>query len=215
MNDDWRVEVDVARRGGLQHLRDSVHERGIAREAGRDLADRVKITVDDDRLFAYAETEDDARAAERRLLELAAEHGLQASATVARWHPEEERWEPAGVPLPSTPEEHAAERAALEARQAAETDERGYAMWEVRLELPDNDRAAAVAARLESEGLAVVCRSHHVVVGVKTEDDARSLAERLRAEVPDALSVTAEGSAAVAMDEVDPLTLLSGRWRRT
>jgi len=215
MNDDWRVEVDVARRGGLQHLRDSMHERGIAREAGRDLADRVKITVDDDRLFAYAETEDDARAAERRLLELAAEHGLQASATVARWHPEEERWEPAGVPLPSTPEEHAAERAALEARQAAETDERGYAMWEVRLALPDNERAAAVAARLESEGLAVVCRSHHVVVGVKTEDDARSLAERLRAEVPDALSVTAEGSAAVAMDEVDPLTLLSGRWRRT
>src|SRR6187200_2364751 len=135
MNDDWRVEVDVARRGGLQHLRDSMHERGIAREAGRDLADRVKITVDDDRLFAYAETEDDARAAERRLLELAAEHGLQASATVARWHPEEERWEPAGVPLPSTPEEHAAEHAALEARQAAETDERGYAMWEVRLEL--------------------------------------------------------------------------------
>ena len=155
MNDDWRVEVDVARRGGLQHLRDSMHERGIAREAGRDLADRVKITVDDDRLFAYAETEDDARAAERRLLELAAEHGLHASATVARWHPEEERWEPADVPLPSTPEEHAAERAALEARQAAETDERGYAMWEVRLELPDNDRAAAVAARLDRKAMAV------------------------------------------------------------
>lgn len=216
MNDDWRVEVDVPHRGGLQHLRDGMRERGIAREAGRELADRVKVTVDEDRLFAYGETEADVKAAGQRLLELAAEHDLEATATVARWHPEEERWEPAEVPLPSTPAEHAAERAALEAQQAAETDERGYAMWEVRLELPDHDQAEAVTARLEAEGLAAVCRSHHVVVGLRTEDDARSLAERLRVETPDALSVTAEGSAAVAMDEVvDPLTRLSGRWRRT
>jgi hypothetical protein len=208
MGDDWRVQVEIEDHSG-------VRERRVAQDARERLGSATRISVDPGCLFAYADTEAQAREAEEVLRELTAAHALHARTTVARWHPEEERWEPADVPLPSTPEEHAAERAALEARQAAETDERGYAMWEVRLELPDDDRAAAVAAQLESEGLAVVSRSHHVVVGVKTEDDARSLAERLRAEVPDALSVTAEGSAAVAMDEVDPFTLLSGRWRRT
>jgi hypothetical protein len=60
----------------------------------------------------------------------------------------------------------------------------------------------------------VVCRSNHTVVAAATEDDAKALAERLRREVPSAASVTAEGSAAVAMDALDPLSVITGRWRR-
>jgi hypothetical protein len=54
-----------------------------------------------------------------------------------------------------------------------------------------------------------------VVIATATEADGRALADRMRAEVPEALSVTAEGSAAVAMDELNPLTVITGRWRRT
>jgi hypothetical protein len=92
VSDDWRVELDVAEHGGLQHLLDGVREHKLARAARERLGDRVTVTVDDDRLFAYTEAEPQAHEAERVLRELAADRGLEVRATVARWHPVEERW---------------------------------------------------------------------------------------------------------------------------
>jgi len=215
MSDDWRVEIDVAGHGGVRHLMDRARERAVAKEAREALGDGIVITVDDDRLYAYAETEARVREAEERLRSLAGDHDLEVTATIARWHPVEQRWEPLGSALPSSDAERDAEHQALESRQAAEAAERGYAEWEVRVELTDHDAAQALATRLESEGLAVVCRSSHTVIAVATEDDAQALAERMRSEVPSAVSVTAEGSAAVAMDALDPLSVITGRWRRT
>jgi hypothetical protein len=215
MSDDWRVELDIEEHGGLHRLAERRHERSVAREARDRLGDDVVITVDDDRMYAYAQTEARAREAEQRLQELAAEHGLQARATVARWHPEEQRWEPLDAPLPRTPAEHEAERETLEAEQRGEAAERGYAEWEVRIELRDHNAATALAERLKSEGLTVVSRGEVVVIAAATEDDANALAERMRTEAPDAVRVTAEGSAAVAMDALNPFTVITGRWRRT
>jgi hypothetical protein len=214
MSDDWRVEVDVEEHGGLRHLLDSVREHKIAREARERLGGGVTVTVDDDRLFAYAQDEAQAHEAERILGELAAARGLQTHVAVAHWHPEEQRWEPVGEPLPRTAAEHDAERRVRDADQASEAAQRGYAEWEVRVELPDHDAASALSARLQSQGLAVVCRSRFVVVAAASEDEARGLADRIASEAPDALHVTAEGSAAVAMDELNPFTVVSGRWRR-
>jgi hypothetical protein len=214
MSDDWRVEIDVEEHGGLRHLLDSVRDHKMAREARERLRGGVTVTVDDDRLFAYAPTEAQAHEAQRILCQLAAERGLKARAAVARWHPEEQRWEPIGQPLPQTAAEHEAERGARDADQAREAGERGYAEWEVRIELADHDVASVLSARLESEGMAVVCRSRVVIVVVSSQDEAAALADRIRAEAPGALRVTAEGSAAVAMDELNPFTVISGRWRR-
>jgi hypothetical protein len=100
---------------------------------------------------------------------------LRATATVARWHPEAERWEPADVALPA---------------------------------------AEALTARLQVDGMTVVRRSRFVVVAAATEDDAAVLADRIRTEAEDARSVTAEGSAAVAMDELSPFAALSNLLRR-
>jgi hypothetical protein len=47
-----------------------------------------------------------------------------------------------------------------------------------------------------------------------SDDEATALADRIRAAAPGALRVSAEGSAAVAMDELNPFTVVSGRWRR-
>jgi hypothetical protein len=214
VSDDWRVELDVEEHGGLHHLLDSVREHKMAREARERLGGRVMVTVDDDRLFAYTDAEPQAHEAERVLRELANDRGLEVRATVARWHPEEQRWEPVGKPLPTTAEEHDAERAARDAQQEAEAAERGYAEWEVRVELTDHDAAAALAARLEAEGMSVVRRSRYVVVASANQDEARALADRIRERARGALHVTAEGSAAVAMDELNPFTVVSGRWRR-
>lgn len=213
MGDDWRVEVDVEEHGGLSHLLDGAREHRVARQTRERLSGRAVVTVDEGRLFAYTEGEPQAREAERILCELAAERGLGARATVSRWHPVEQRWEPVGDALPRTAAEHAAERATRDAEQAADAAERGYAEWEVRVELADHDEAAALAARLTSEGMSVVCRSRYVVVAASSEDEATSLADRVRTKAPGARRVVAEGSAAVAMDELNPFSVITGRWR--
>jgi hypothetical protein len=215
VGDDWRVELDVAEHGGLQHLLDGVREHKVTRAARDRLGDRMKVTVDDDRLFVYTETEPQAHEAERVLRELAADRALEVRATVARWHPVAQRWEPLGDALPTTTAERGAERKVRDAQQEAEAAQRGYAEWEVRVELPDHEAAAALGERLELEGMSVVCRSRYVVLAAANQDEAGALADRIREEAPGALSVTAEGSAAVAMDELNPFTVVAGRWRRT
>ena len=72
----------MAEHGGLQHLLDSVREHKVARAARERLGERVTVTVDDDRLFAYTEAEPQAHEAERVLRELAADRGLEVRATV-------------------------------------------------------------------------------------------------------------------------------------
>ena len=78
-----------------------------------------------------------------------------------------------------------------------------------------DDAARALAARLQSTGLTVVQRGRLVVVATPTEHEANALAERLRGEAPEAASITAEGSAAAAMDELDPLSAATRLRRRT
>jgi hypothetical protein len=212
-DDDWRVELDVPEHHGLL---DTVREHRLVKEARQRLGDDVVVTMDDDRLYAYAGSQELAREIERRLQELAAARKLeQASVTVTRWHPEEQRWEPLSDPLPSSSTEHDAERKARDAAQEAEARQRGYPEWEVRIEMAEHDAAQDVERRLKSQGMSVVCRARVVVVGCASEDDANALAQRLQGEIPEAQRITAEGSAAVAMDEINPLSVITGRWRRT
>jgi hypothetical protein len=212
-DDDWRVELDVPEHHGVL---DTVREHRLVKEARQRLGDDVVVTMDDDRLYAYAGSEELAREIERRLQELAAARKLEhARVTVARWHPEEQRWEPLSDALPASPAEHDAERRARDAQQETEAKERGYPEWEVRIELADHDAAQDVERRLRTQGMSVVCRARVVVVACASEDDARALAQRLRGEIPEAQRIAAEGSAAVAMDEINPLSVITGRWRRT
>lgn len=213
MDDDFRVELDVPEHHGLF---DGVREHRLAKEARQRLGEDIVVTMDDNRLYAYAGSEEQAREIEQRLHELAAARKLDASQiTVTRWHPEEQRWEPLSDALPTTAAEHDAERRARDAQQEAEAKEQGYPEWEVRLEFADHDAAEAAAGRLTSAGLTNVRRSRYVVVGCASDDDAQALAKRLEGEVPEAEKITAEGSAAVAMDEINPLSVITGRWRRT
>ena len=97
---DWRVELDVEDHAALHRALDRLRERGVAREARHRLGTGVDISVDAERIFAYAPTLEQAQEAAHILGELAQGHHLTFHATISQWDPEHERWEPADVPLP-------------------------------------------------------------------------------------------------------------------
>jgi len=210
VSEDWRVELDVEGHGGPRRLVDAARERTVARQARRHLGEGVVVSLDRDRLFAYAGTREQAEEAARELGELAAAQGLTAHGTIARWHPVEERWESPDTALPTTAGEAEAERARRDAREDAESGAWGYPKWEVRVELAKHRDAVALAKRLKSEGLGVLQRSRYVLVGAGDEDAARALAERLRGELSADAKVTAEGSEAYAWAELHRYSWLGG-----
>jgi hypothetical protein len=182
-----------------------MREFALERDARKRLGDRVAVSADGPRVFLYTDTEAAVREAQQVVTPLLAQHGLTDSAiSVARWHPEEERWEDAGKPLPSTPKEHAAEHAAEEADEAQRSAEQGFAEWEVRAELPSHSETVAFADRLEGEGIPVLRRWTFLLVGAPNEDAARALAERIRSEAPAGTRVEAEVSGAVVWKVADP-----------
>ena len=161
-------------------------------------------------MFAYAQTAEQAQEAARVLAELADAHHLAAHATIARWHPDEERWEAPDVPLPATPEERAAEHARLEEDEARESAERRVPEWEVRVELPGaprRRRPRGAPARRGPRGRAPVALRRP---GAANEDEAAALAARIRAEAPKGAKVTHGGSKEVAWDELHPFSFLGG-----
>jgi hypothetical protein len=207
VHDDWRLTFDLDPETGIAGLLAALREHEIDDDLRARLGDRVVVSHDDSRLFLYADGEAPLREAEAIVRPLLEEHGVAGASRFARWHPEEERWEDAAVPLPQTPEEHAAERARLAAAEAAESRTKGYPEWEVRVELPGAREARDLADRLREEGLAIVRRSHYVLVGAASEPEAESLAERLRGEAPQGSSFTVEGNGQEAWRALHPFAV--------
>jgi hypothetical protein len=94
MSDDWRVELDVEDHDAFHRALDRLRERGVAREARHRLGDDVTISVDAERMFAYAQTREQAQESATVLVELAEAHHLTVRASIARWDADQERWEP-------------------------------------------------------------------------------------------------------------------------
>ena len=124
-------------------------------------------------MFVYTADRAQAETAAAVVAEVLEHHELHGVVLIAQWHPVEEVWKDPDEPLPLTPEQQAAEHAALEEREARESAERG-AQWEVRIDLASHAEALAVADRLEGEGLAPLRRWKHVFLSVATEDDANA-----------------------------------------
>ena len=120
------------------------------------------------------------------------EDGLTADFRVTRWHPIEEEWKDAAVPLPATPAEQDAEYAARETAEAGEAEREGAFDWYVVAHLPGRGAAEALEDELRADGLAPHRRWRYVTVGVLTEERAQELVERLRAELPDDADVRIE-----------------------
>lgn len=184
VTEDWRVTVMLSEEGVAERLTGYLHEREVEADVRHRLGERVAVTAGDSNVFLYADTEAAAREADRVVQDVLAARGLEAETTLDRWHPVEQRWEPATEPLPRTAGERERERELLDQQEAAESQASGIAAWEVRVELPSHAAERDFAERLEAEGLPVVSRWKYVIVGAGSRDEADELAQRLQREAP-------------------------------
>lgn len=177
-SDEWRVEVELSDERDADALADSLR----AHVPDDRLERHVIVTRDGAHVFLYCDSDAAAREAERIAGELAPEG---ARITVTRWHPDEEAWEDASLPLPQTEAEHAAERARLEEAEEREAALEGSYDWEVHVDLPQRSQAVDLERELAGKGLDVHRRWKYLVIGAPTEERANELAAELRDRLPD------------------------------
>jgi hypothetical protein len=190
VHDEYRLRVAVQ---NPRELASALHDLPPSELPGWEQS-HLAVTHEGDHLFIYAdslELGEEAQEAVRRAL---ARSGLEGELTLWRWHPVEERWEDASLPLPTSDAERDAERYRLDETETAESLQAGYPEWEVRITLASHHDAQAFAAKLQAEGIPVLRRWRHLMVGANNEDEASALAERLRAEAPAGSEIVAMGS---------------------
>jgi hypothetical protein len=192
VKDEFRVEVELDDAEHGYSFGEGLRSLDLDDEARKRLGKDVMVTRDGSRLFLYADSEGQAREAERVVRDLMAADNLTADVRVTRWHPVEEDWKDASLPMPRTPEEEEAEYAAREAAEAREAEVEGEYDWRVVVRVSGRDEAAEIAERLAREGVPVARRWRYVVAGALTEERAAELAERLRSELPDDADVRIE-----------------------
>lgn len=206
MADDWRVTVTFRDEADVQQAAQSVREHEVEDDVRSRLGHRVVMSVDGPTAFLYAGTEDTAHEAERVVREVLAQHQLSAEFTLDRWHPLEEAWEDASVPMPDTAEQRAAEHQRLVDTETQDSLAAGQAGWEVRVELPSHRQAVHLAERLQAEGRPVIRRWKYLVVGANNEDDASALAEAIGQEIPAKASVRTLAIPFIYFDNSKPAT---------
>ncbi len=172
MRDDWRIRIELPGEEQAENLLGrlgfdlgSDEAKRLARELeGR----RLAVSRDDNELFVYASSPQEAEQARAVVEAELAEEGIQAQVSaVEHWLEEEERW--SGEPPQETWEE--------------EEVEHGNAPWEVRAERDSHRAAQELADELEREGYKVIRRFRYVIAGAASEEEARELARRVHGEV--------------------------------
>jgi hypothetical protein len=167
-NDDWRITVEVE--GAWDVAGRLTGDLGAeAQELADDLKGRrLSVSVDDETLFVYCNSQGDAEKALAIVESELRANNLEANTSkVEHWLDAEERWddEPPG-----------------ETWEQEELDQ-GFAPWEVRVETGSREKAEELAAQLETEGYKPLRHSHYLIVGAASHEDAEQLATRLHGEV--------------------------------
>lgn len=167
MADNWRIRVELEEEHAGNLLERLTH--ADAREFADELrGHRLAVSREDETVFVYTETREQARKAQDVVEAELAEEGIEAQTVrIEHWLDEEDRWDD-DPPVPTVEEEVLA---------------RGYAPWEVRVECDSHEAAAALADRLEAEGYSVVRRWRYVLAGTASQEEAEALARRVHGEV--------------------------------
>jgi hypothetical protein len=170
MNDNWRIRIEL---GENAHAHALLGRLGLdlgsdeAKRLARELqGHRLAVSNDEDTVFVYVDSPAQAAQAGKIAEAELQDEGIEAEVVTERWLPEEERW--SGEAPDETWEE--------------ETLDRGFAPWEVRVELPSHEEADRLAEELEGEGYDVVRRWQYLIVGAGSEEEARDLAKRVHGE---------------------------------
>jgi hypothetical protein len=190
--DDHRVEVDLDDEQHGYSLGERLRALDLDDEARARLGKRVIVSRDGPKVFLYAGERSQAEQAERIVRDLIAADDLSADVRLTRWHPVEQAWKDASIPLPQTEEERRAEYERREATEAAEAEAEAEYDWHVQAELPSRDEALDLARELTEAGMPVAQRWRYIVLGALTEEEANELAERLRTRAPAGTDVRVE-----------------------
>jgi hypothetical protein len=182
----WRVEIELDDEDHGYSFGERLRALDLDDEARKRLGRRVIVSRDGSRLFLYTSSEEEANAAAAVVKELVDADDLTAEIRVTRWHPDEEEWKDASVPLPRTEAERELERQRREERERREAEAEHHYDWEVHVRLPDGDRAAELEEHLRARGLPVHRRWRYVTIDAATEEEANELASELQREVGDA-----------------------------
>lgn len=168
--DDWRIRIELPDEEGASGFLDRL---GLAKRDAEELADelrahRLAVSRDGDTVFVYAssgmQVEQASRVVERELKD----EGMTPTRFVTeRWLHEEERWD-------DEPDQPDVEEDMLA---------RGYAPWEVRVELDSLDEADKLADQLRAEGFDVSRTFKYVVAGTADRQQAVELAKRVHGQV--------------------------------
>jgi hypothetical protein len=178
--DEWRVEIDLDDEAHGFGLGERFRAHDLDDEARKRLGHRIVVTRDGPHVFLYAGDEAGAHQAELVARELVATDDLSADITVTRWHPLEEEWLDASIPLPRTDK---AEQEELDRREETERREGTYD-WLVKIDMPSRSEAEKLEELLKGEGLSVHRRWRYLTVEIATEEHAHELASRLRNMAP-------------------------------
>ena len=212
MNDDWRLRVCLHEGGRARTLSERLDAHELEHELENSFSDRVIVSTEGSELFCYAGSREQIEAAQRLITSIAQERDWRIDFETARWHPEEEQWRDAEVPLPTSGPEREAEHAALIAREREESRRQGFPDYEVRVQCATESDCDAFAERLRAEGLQVVRRSRYLVIGAADEDSANELAARMHQEAPHGSAVVAQGTlpAVYSGSPLNPFALFGG-----
>jgi hypothetical protein len=194
MSDDWRLRIDLADETQARELADRLAGFEGEHELKTSFGDRVVVSRDGREVFCYADTREQAEAAERAIRSIAEERGWQLTTELRRWHPDAEEWEDPDQPLPRTEAERSAEHEELVQSEREESATQGFPEFEVRVRCRSRHDAQQLAERLTREGIPNVHRWQFVVIGAEDEDSARALAERIRPGLPPGSEVAVEAS---------------------
>jgi hypothetical protein len=169
VSDDYRIRIEVEDEDESWFERLGLEPGSEAAELARELEDRrLVVSRDGDEIFVYASSPEEAERARSVIQAELRDQGLSAiTGPVEHWLDEEDRWsdEPPG----ETWEEEALDR--------------GFAPWEVRVDLPSHAAARDLADRLEQEGYPVERRWRYLIAGAASREDADALAARVHGAV--------------------------------
>ncbi|HEY3206310.1 MAG TPA: hypothetical protein VGJ58_05115 [Gaiellaceae bacterium] len=185
-DEDWRVEVELNEEEHGYSLGERLRALDLDDEVRERLGRGVIVTRDGSKLFLYASTPEAADEAARVAQELVSAEELTAEIRTTRWHPVEEAWEDASVPLPRTGAERERELERREERERREVEEGGEYDWQVHVRASDRSEASELEQRLRDRGLPVDRRWRYLTIRALTQEDADELAALVRDQLPEA-----------------------------
>ena len=168
--DDWRIRIELPDEEGASGFLERLGlAKGEAEEFAEELREhRLAVSRDGDTIFVYASSSMQAEQASRVVERELQDEGLSPTRFVTEhWLHDEERWD-------DEPDTGDVEEDMLA---------RGYAPWEVRVELDSRDEAEKLADQLRSEGFDVSRTFKYVVAGTADREQAVELAKRVHGQV--------------------------------